>query len=145
MDAYAPLMMQLGLKGMIGKGFRNSDVIDSIIKNKCIYFVATGGGGRSLEVVQSVLDRSLRPADQLVSDSPNDGDRELDLSASKVLAVLSEHPATVDTLVQRSGLGAGVVLGALSRLLDAGQAVGQSGWWSVVPSIKRARPKVNTL
>ncbi len=118
-----------------------SDLVDGAIA----HFVAMGGGGRSLEVVQSVLDRSLRPADQSVSDSPNDGDRELDLSASKVLAVLSEHPATVDTLVQRSGLGAGVVLGALSRLLDAGQAVGQSGWWSVVPSIKRARPKVNTL
>lgn len=43
MDAYAPKLMDLGLKGMIGKGARNKDVIDSIVKNKCIYFGAIGG------------------------------------------------------------------------------------------------------
>lgn len=43
MDAYAPKLMDLGLKGMIGKGARNQEVIDSIIKNKCVYFGAIGG------------------------------------------------------------------------------------------------------
>lgn len=43
MDAYAPALMDLGLKGMIGKGSRNQAVIDSIKKNKALYFVATGG------------------------------------------------------------------------------------------------------
>lgn len=43
MDAYAPRLMDLGLKGMIGKGARNQEVIDSIIKNKCVYFGAIGG------------------------------------------------------------------------------------------------------
>ncbi|NME83516.1 Fe-S-containing hydro-lyase [Clostridium sp. SM-530-WT-3G] len=43
MDAYAPKLMDLGLKGMIGKGARNKDIIDSIVKNKCIYFGAIGG------------------------------------------------------------------------------------------------------
>ena len=43
MDAYAPRLMDLGLKGMIGKGARNKDVIDSIVKNKCVYFGAIGG------------------------------------------------------------------------------------------------------
>ena len=43
MDAYAPKLMDLGLKGMIGKGARNKDVINSIVKNKCIYFGAIGG------------------------------------------------------------------------------------------------------
>lgn len=43
MDAYAPTLMDLGLKGMIGKGARNEEVINSIIKNKCVYFGAIGG------------------------------------------------------------------------------------------------------
>lgn len=43
MDAYAPKLLDLGLKGMIGKGLRNEDVIESIKKNKAIYFGAIGG------------------------------------------------------------------------------------------------------
>lgn len=43
MDAYAPTLMNLGLKGMIGKGARNNEVIDSIKRNKAIYFGAIGG------------------------------------------------------------------------------------------------------
>ncbi len=48
MDAYAPLLMEHGLKGMIGKGLRNQQVIDSIIKNNCVYFAAIGGAGALL-------------------------------------------------------------------------------------------------
>lgn len=43
MDAYTPKLLDLGLIGMIGKGERGKDVIDSIIKNKSIYFGAIGG------------------------------------------------------------------------------------------------------
>lgn len=43
MDAYAPRLLDLGLKGMIGKGLRSKEVIDSIIKNKAVYFGAIGG------------------------------------------------------------------------------------------------------
>lgn len=43
MDAYAPTLMNIGLKGMIGKGARNNEVIDSIKKNKAIYLGAIGG------------------------------------------------------------------------------------------------------
>lgn len=43
MDAYAPKLMDLGLKGMIGKGARNDEVIDSIKRNKAVYFGAIGG------------------------------------------------------------------------------------------------------
>ncbi len=45
MDSYAPRLLDLGLKGMIGKGARNKEVINSIIKNKSIYFGAIGGAG----------------------------------------------------------------------------------------------------
>ena len=33
MDKYAPALLDLGLKGMIGKGARNKDVIDAIVRN----------------------------------------------------------------------------------------------------------------
>ena len=48
MDAYAPLLMEHGLKGMIGKGLRNQQVVDSIIKNNAVYFAAIGGAGALL-------------------------------------------------------------------------------------------------
>lgn len=43
MDKYAPTLMDMGLKGMVGKGARNQKVIDSIVKNHCVYFAAIGG------------------------------------------------------------------------------------------------------
>lgn len=43
MDAYAPTLMDLGLRGMIGKGARNDEVIEAIKRNKSIYFGAIGG------------------------------------------------------------------------------------------------------
>ena len=43
MDKYTPALLDLGLRGMIGKGARSQEVIDSIIKNKAVYFAAIGG------------------------------------------------------------------------------------------------------
>lgn len=45
MDPYAPTLLDLGLKGMIGKGSRSEEVINAIIRNKGIYFGAIGGAG----------------------------------------------------------------------------------------------------
>lgn len=45
MDKYTPALLDLGLKGMIGKGYRNQQVIHSIEKNKAVYFGAIGGSG----------------------------------------------------------------------------------------------------
>ncbi len=43
MDVYTPTLLDLGLKGMIGKGARTPQVIDSIKKNGAVYFAAIGG------------------------------------------------------------------------------------------------------
>lgn len=48
MDSYAPTLLELGLKGMIGKGARSEEVIKSIVNNKAVYFGATGGAGALL-------------------------------------------------------------------------------------------------
>lgn len=43
MDAYAPALIRLGLKAMIGKGSRNEEVVRAIVENKGVYFAAIGG------------------------------------------------------------------------------------------------------
>jgi len=43
MDPYTPPLLDRGLKGMIGKGLRSKEVIESIKKNKAVYFGAVGG------------------------------------------------------------------------------------------------------
>ncbi len=48
MDKYAPVLLDLGQKAMIGKGKRNKEVIDAIIRNKAVYFAAVGGAGALL-------------------------------------------------------------------------------------------------
>lgn len=48
MDAYTPLLLEKGLKGMIGKGFRSKEVVDAIVKNEAVYFGAIGGAGALL-------------------------------------------------------------------------------------------------
>lgn len=45
MDAYAPKLMDMGLKGMIGKGIRSPEVRKSMLKNGAVYFGAIGGAG----------------------------------------------------------------------------------------------------
>ena len=48
MDKYAPRLLDLGLKGMIGKGKRSQAVKEAIIRNKAVYFAAVGGAGALL-------------------------------------------------------------------------------------------------
>ncbi len=48
MDKYTPALLEKGLKGMIGKGKRSKEVIDSMVKNRAVYFAAVGGAGALL-------------------------------------------------------------------------------------------------
>ena len=61
MDKYAPLLMEHGLKGMIGKGKRSKEVIDSIKKNGAVYFAAVGGAG-------AVLSKSIKKSEVIAYD-----------------------------------------------------------------------------
>ncbi|MCX5894361.1 MAG: Fe-S-containing hydro-lyase [Proteobacteria bacterium] len=45
MDAYSPRLIAQGLKGMIGKGARSSEVLEAMQRFKCVYFAAIGGAG----------------------------------------------------------------------------------------------------
>ena len=48
MDKYAPKLLDMGLKGMIGKGKRTKEVLDAIVRNGAVYFAAVGGAGALL-------------------------------------------------------------------------------------------------
>ena len=65
MDLYSPLLMDKGLKVMIGKGLRNKEVIESIVKHSGIYFAAKGGAaalmGKSVESAEVIAFDDLGP------------------------------------------------------------------------------------
>jgi len=61
MDKYAPLLVEKGLKGMIGKGQRSQDVRDAIIKNKAVYFASIGGAA-------ALLSRHIKSAEIIAYD-----------------------------------------------------------------------------
>ena len=48
MDAYAPQLLRLGLRGMIGKGKRSPEVVNAIKDTGAVYFGAIGGAGALL-------------------------------------------------------------------------------------------------
>lgn len=56
MDAYTPAMLEVGLKGMIGKGNRSAEVVEVIKEHGAVYLLAMGGAG-------ALLARSVKKAD----------------------------------------------------------------------------------
>jgi fumarate hydratase subunit beta len=56
MDPYAPRLMELGLKGMIGKGKRAPSVKEALMKYKAVYFGGTGGAG-------ALISRAIKEAE----------------------------------------------------------------------------------
>jgi fumarate hydratase subunit beta len=48
MDSYTPRLLSCGLRGMIGKGDRSNEVLNSIVKHTAVYFGAIGGAGALL-------------------------------------------------------------------------------------------------
>lgn len=63
MDPYTPVLLEAGLKGMIGKGERRDYVKEAIVKHKAIYFAAIGGAGaliaRTIRSVKTIAYEDL--------------------------------------------------------------------------------------
>ena len=77
MDAYAPRLMAIGLKGMIGKGERTAPVIEAMQQYRCVYFGATGGAAaliaRSIQSARVIAYDDLGPEavrELIVADFP---------------------------------------------------------------------------
>ena len=80
MDAYAPRLMEVGLKGMIGKGSRSQEVKDAMRRYKAVYFAAIGGAG-------ALVAKSIRKVEVVAYD-------DLGAEALRRLEV-EDFPATV--------------------------------------------------
>lgn len=61
MDKYTPDMLDLGLKGMIGKGKRSEAVKEAIVRNSSVYFAAVGGAG-------ALLSKSIKNSEVIAYD-----------------------------------------------------------------------------
>ena len=85
MDKYAPTLMDLGLKGMIGKGKRSQAVKDSIVKNKAVYFAAVGGAGALLS--QRIIKSEVVAYDDLGTEAI----RKLEVEEFPVIVVIDSE------------------------------------------------------
>ena len=63
MDKYTPRLLDMGLRGMIGKGKRNQEVKEKKKKNGAVYFAAVGGAGALLS--KSILSSEVIAYDDL--------------------------------------------------------------------------------
>jgi len=57
MDAYAPTLIAIGLKGMVGKGERGANVVDAMRQHGAVYFAATGGAAALIS--QSIIEAEI--------------------------------------------------------------------------------------
>jgi fumarate hydratase subunit beta len=85
MDRYAPRLMALGLKGMIGKGHRSQSVRDAMRQWKCVYFGAVGGAG-------ALLSRYIKAAEIVAYDDlGTEAIRRLTVEDFPVIVVNDTH------------------------------------------------------
>lgn len=96
MDKYAPALLDLGLKGMIGKGKRSQEVKDAIIRNGAVYFAAVGGAGALL--AQRITKSTVIAYDDLGTEAI----RELEVKDFPVIVVIdSEGNNLYETAIQQ--------------------------------------------
>ncbi|MBR4085848.1 MAG: Fe-S-containing hydro-lyase [Lachnospiraceae bacterium] len=85
MDKYAPSLLDLGLRGMIGKGKRSQEVKEAIIRNKAVYFAAVGGAG-------ALLSRSIVNSEVIAyNDLGTEAIRKLEVRDFPVIVVVDSQ------------------------------------------------------
>lgn len=85
MDKYAPDLLDLGLKGMIGKGKRSQAVIDGIVRNGAVYFAAVGGAG-------AILSKCIKKSTVIAYDDlGTEAIRELEVEKLPVVVVIDSE------------------------------------------------------
>lgn len=85
MDKYTPLFLENGLKGMIGKGKRSPEVIESMAKNHAVYFAAIGGAG-------ALLSECIKKAEVIAyEDLGTEAIRRLEVENLPVIVVIDQE------------------------------------------------------
>ena len=82
MDKYTPALLELGMRGMIGKGRRTEAVRESMMKNQAVYFAAVGGAG-------ALLSKSILQAEVIAyEDLGTEAIRKLEIKDFPVIVVM---------------------------------------------------------
>lgn len=85
MDKYAPALLDLGLKGMIGKGRRTKEVKEAVMRNGAVYFAAVGGAG-------ALLSRSITSSQVIAYDDlGTEAIRRLEIKDFPVIVVMDSQ------------------------------------------------------
>ena len=94
MDKYTPRLLDLGLKGMIGKGKRSDAVREAIVRNHAVYFAAVGGAG-------ALLSKSIKTSQVIAYDDlGTEAIRKLEVENFPVIVVIdSEGSNLYDTAI----------------------------------------------
>lgn len=106
MDAYSPTMIELGQRGMIGKGKRSPEVIEAMKKHGAVYFGAIGGAG-------ALLSRCIKKAEVIAyEDLGAEALRRLEVEDLRHLSSSTAKATTCTKKVQKS---------ILNRCANSGQ------------------------
>lgn len=98
MDKYTPRLLDLGLKGMIGKGKRSDAVREAIVRNGAVYFAAVGGAGALLS--KSIIASEVVAYDDLGTEAI----RRLEVENFPVIVVIdAEGNNLYETAVKEFG------------------------------------------
>lgn len=82
MDKYTPALLDLGLRGMIGKGKRSKAVKEAIVRNGSVYFAAVGGAG-------ALLSRAIKSAEVIAYDDlGTEAIRKLEVEDFPVIVII---------------------------------------------------------
>lgn len=85
MDKYAPSLLDLGLRGMIGKGKRSEAVKEAIIRNGAVYFAAVGGAG-------ALLSKAIKSSEVIAYDDlGTEAIRKLEVENFPVIVVIDSQ------------------------------------------------------
>ena len=85
MDNFAPLFMVLGQTGMIGKGKRSDEVIESMHKNHAVYFAAIGGAG-------ALLSKCIKKSEVIAyEDLGTEAIRKLEVENLPIIVVIDDE------------------------------------------------------
>lgn len=85
MDKYTPLLLEKGLKGMIGKGKRSDKVIESMHKNHAVYFAAIGGAG-------ALLSKCIKKSEVIAyEDLGTEAIRKLEVENLPIIVVIDDE------------------------------------------------------
>ena len=98
MDKYAPRLLDLGLKGMIGKGKRSDAVKEAIVRNGAVYFAAVGGAG-------ALLSKSITASEVIAYDDlGTEAIRRLEVENFPVIVVIdAEGNNLYETAIREYG------------------------------------------